>query len=112
LFHRRGWPRRVLRDRAPFATTTVTGPPVANSASGANAGIGFAIPVYVVDRIVPELIRSGRVLTPGISIAAANEAITARLGADGVVVVLTVPPIRRNAAACEEWIQNRERSAT
>jgi S1-C subfamily serine protease len=61
------------------------------SPSGANAGIGFAIPVDVVNRIVPELIRNGRVPTPGISIVAANEAIAARLGADGVVVVRTVP---------------------
>jgi hypothetical protein len=28
------------------------------SASGSNAGIGFAIPVDVVNRIVPELIRN------------------------------------------------------
>jgi PDZ domain-containing protein len=42
-------------------------------------------------RIVPELIRNGRVPTPGIGIVAANEAIAARLGADGVVVVRTVP---------------------
>ncbi len=61
------------------------------SPSGANAGIGFAIPVDVVNRIVPELIRNGRVPTPGIGIVAANEAIAARLGAEGVVVVRTMP---------------------
>jgi S1-C subfamily serine protease len=47
--------------------------------------------VDVVNRIVPELIRNGRVPTPGIGIVAANEAIASRLGADGVVVVRTVP---------------------
>jgi S1-C subfamily serine protease len=61
------------------------------SPSGGSAGIGFAIPVDVVNRIVPELIRNGRVPTPGIGIVAANEAIAARLGAAGVVVVRTVP---------------------
>jgi 2-alkenal reductase len=61
------------------------------SPSGASAGIGFAIPVDVVNRIIPELIRNGRVPTPGIGIVAANEAIAARLGAEGVVVVRTVP---------------------
>jgi S1-C subfamily serine protease len=61
------------------------------SPSGANAGIGFAIPVDVVNRVVPELIRNGRVPTPGIGIVAASEAIAARLGAEGVVVVRTVP---------------------
>jgi 2-alkenal reductase len=61
------------------------------SPTGGSAGIGFAIPVDVVNRVVPELIRNGRVPTPGIGIVAASEAITARLGAEGVVVVRTVP---------------------
>jgi 2-alkenal reductase len=59
--------------------------------SGANAGIGFAIPVDIVNRVVPGLIRNGRVPTPGIGIVAANEAVAARLGAEGVVVVRTIP---------------------
>jgi 2-alkenal reductase len=61
------------------------------SPSGSSAGIGFAIPVDVVNRIVPELIRNGRVPTPGIGIVAANEGIAARLGIEGVVVVETTP---------------------
>ena len=61
------------------------------SPSGSNAGIGFAIPVDVVNRVVPQLIRDGRVPTPGIGIVAGNEALAARLGVDGVVIVRTVP---------------------
>ena len=61
------------------------------SPSGSSAGIGFAIPVDVVNRIVPELIRSGRVPTPGIGIVAANEAVATRLRAEGVVIVRTQP---------------------
>jgi len=61
------------------------------SPSGSNAGIGFAIPVDVVNRIVPDLIRNGRVPTPGIGIVAANETAAARLGVEGVVVVRTAP---------------------
>ena len=61
------------------------------SPSGANAGIGFAIPVDVVNRVVPELIRNGRVPTPGIGIVAADEAAAARLGIDGLIVVRTDP---------------------
>jgi S1-C subfamily serine protease len=60
------------------------------SPSGANAGIGFAIPVDIVNRIVPDLIRNGRVPTPGIGIVAANEATAARLGVEGVLVVRTM----------------------
>jgi S1-C subfamily serine protease len=61
------------------------------SPSGSNAGVGFAIPVDVVNRIIPELISKGKVATPGIGIEAANEAIAARLGIDGVIVMRTVP---------------------
>jgi 2-alkenal reductase len=61
------------------------------SPSGSNAGIGFAIPVDVVNRVVPELIRNGRVATPGIGIAVASEALATRLGVEGVVIVRTVP---------------------
>src|SRR5262249_51345229 len=61
------------------------------SPSGSNAGIGFAIPVDVVNRVVPELIKSGRVPVPGIGIVAASEALAARLGVQGVVLVRTVP---------------------
>jgi 2-alkenal reductase len=61
------------------------------SPSGASAGIGFAIPVDVVNRVVPELIRVGRVRNPGIGIIAAQEAASARLGIDGVVVLRVLP---------------------
>jgi 2-alkenal reductase len=49
------------------------------------------VPVDSVNRVVPELIRSGRVPTPGIGIVAAGEAASARVGAEGVVVVRTAP---------------------
>ena len=50
------------------------------SPSGSNAGIGFAIPVDVVNRIVPQLISNGRVPTPGIGIVAGDEALAAPPG--------------------------------
>jgi 2-alkenal reductase len=61
------------------------------SPSGTNAGIGFAIPVDVVNRVVPELIRSGRVPTPGIGILAGDETLAAQLGVNGVIVADVVP---------------------
>jgi S1-C subfamily serine protease len=61
------------------------------SPSGTNAGIGFAIPIDTVNRVVPELIRAGRVPTPAIGIVAASEAVAARIGREGVVIVRTVP---------------------
>lgn len=38
------------------------------SPSGANAGIGFAVPVDTINSIVPELIRYGKVKRPGLGI--------------------------------------------
>ncbi|ACA17451.1 2-alkenal reductase [Methylobacterium sp. 4-46] len=57
------------------------------SPSGASAGIGFAVPIDVVNRVVPDLIRTGRAPSPGIGIVAAQEEAAARLGIDGVAVV-------------------------
>ena len=61
------------------------------SPSGTSAGIGFAIPVDVVNRVVPELISRGYVPTPGIGIITASEAAATRAGVEGVVIVKTVP---------------------
>jgi S1-C subfamily serine protease len=61
------------------------------SPTGASAGIGFAIPVDTVNRIVPELIRYGKVIRPGIGIQIAEDQIADRLGVKGVLVVDVVP---------------------
>jgi 2-alkenal reductase len=61
------------------------------SGSGASAGIGFAIPVDIVNRVATQLIRTGQVPVPGIGIVAANENEAARLGVDGVIIVRTLP---------------------
>jgi 2-alkenal reductase len=61
------------------------------SPSDSNAGIGFAIPVDVVNRVVPQLIRDGRVAEPSIGIVGGDTTLTARLGIEGVVVADTVP---------------------
>ena len=61
------------------------------SPSGTSAGIGFAIPIDSVNRVVPELIRRGSVPTPGIGIVAASEAAATRAGVQGVVIVRTAP---------------------
>jgi len=49
------------------------------------------VPVDIVNRVVPELIRKGRVPTPGIGIVAASEAVATRLGTEGLIVVRTTP---------------------
>lgn len=57
------------------------------SPSGAYAGIGFAVPVEEVNRVVPELIRHGRMIKPGIGVSLVDERYAARYGVrDGVLV--------------------------
>ncbi|MEZ6023445.1 MAG: trypsin-like peptidase domain-containing protein [Hyphomonadaceae bacterium] len=56
------------------------------SPSGAYAGVGFAVPIDTVARVVPQLIENGRAPMAGIGILAANEDIAARLGVEGVLI--------------------------
>ena len=55
------------------------------SPSGAYAGIGFAVPVDTVNRIVPELIRHGRIDRPGMGVTPFNDAFTQRLLQAGLI---------------------------
>jgi 2-alkenal reductase len=61
------------------------------SGTGAYAGIGFAIPVDTVNRIVPQIIERGRPVRPGIGISAGPEELSGRLGIEGVIVAEVVP---------------------
>ena len=61
------------------------------SQTGAYAGIGFAVPVDVVNRVVPQLIEKGRVPRPGIGISVLSEELAARLGVEGLVIAEVAP---------------------
>jgi len=62
------------------------------SPSGASAGIGFAIPVDEVNRIVPRLIKDGRITRPSLGIATASEGVHRALRLpDGVAIVRVGP---------------------
>jgi 2-alkenal reductase len=56
------------------------------SASGSSSGVGFAIPVDLVNRVVPALITRGRAPLPGIGINPVRPDLVARAGISGVVV--------------------------
>jgi S1-C subfamily serine protease len=65
------------------------------SPSGAYAGVGFAVPVDTVHDIVPQLIRYGKVIRPGLGVEIQERFDTRRLGVEGVLVV----DVRPNGAA-------------
>ncbi|MGD9852153.1 MAG: S1C family serine protease [Nitrospirales bacterium] len=56
------------------------------SPSGAFAGIGFAVPVDIVTRVVPQLIQFGKVIRPGLGISLIPDAIARRWGITGVPI--------------------------
>lgn len=56
------------------------------SPSGANAGIGFAIPVNTVRRVIPQLMEFGREIRPILGISNLNDAVSARNNIEGVIV--------------------------
>ena len=60
------------------------------SPSGASSGIGFAVPVGEVNRVVPQIISKGKVLRPGLGVTLANRSLTRDLGLEGVLVLKVV----------------------
>ena len=61
------------------------------SPSGASAGIGFAVPVDTINRVVPQLIANGRPTRVGLGISMADDAIARRYGLPGVIVAEVQP---------------------
>lgn len=77
------------------------------SPSGAYAGIGFAVPVEEINRVVPELIKNGRMIRPGIGVTLVDERIAARLGIDGILIRDVEPDGPADRAGLRETRQNR-----
>ena len=61
------------------------------SPSGAYAGIGFAVPVDVVNHIVPQIIRTGRAQKAGLGIEPAPDHWVRQLGVEGALVLRVSP---------------------
>lgn len=56
------------------------------SPSGAFAGIGFAVPMDTVNRIVPELIKHGKLIRPGLGVSLVPDVMVRRWGIKGLVI--------------------------
>jgi S1-C subfamily serine protease len=61
------------------------------SPSGANAGIGFAVPVDTVNAIVPQLLKDGKLTRPGLGINILSDQIAASQRIEGVVILGVAP---------------------
>ncbi len=71
------------------------------SGSGSSAGIGFSVPVDVVNQVVPQLIAKGKIPRPGIGIVVLNEELAASLGVMGVVIDRVMPGSSADQAGLE-----------
>ncbi len=61
------------------------------SKTGSSAGIGFAVPVRFVRRLVPQIIATGRAVTPVLGVQLFSDDVAKRVGVDGVLIRSVVP---------------------
>ncbi len=82
------------------------------SPSGASAGIGFAVPVDTINRIIPELVAHGRVVRPILGVqtvdSQTNAYITDRLGVEGALIAR----VGRGTPAAQAGLQGTMREAS
>jgi 2-alkenal reductase len=71
------------------------------SESGSSAGIGFAIPADLVNRVVPSLISRGKAPLPGIGINPVRPDLVERAGIAGVVIA----EVRRGTPAAQAGLK-------
>lgn len=71
------------------------------SPSGAYSGIGFAVPVDTVNRIVPQLIKTGSVKRPGLGIRVIESDLARRQGVVGAIIANVLPQSPADEAGLE-----------
>ncbi len=76
------------------------------SPSGTYAGIGFAIPADTVRWVVPELIKHGRIIRPGLAIDVAADSVARRLKLPGVLVL----DVTLNSSAAQAGLRPTRRT--
>jgi S1-C subfamily serine protease len=81
------------------------------SPSGASAGIGFAVPVDTVNRVVPQLISQGRYIRPALGVEldeGLNQRLSRLMQVEGVVVLRVLPGSAAAAAGLQGASISRE----
>lgn len=80
--------------------TAIIGP------GGGSAGIGFAVPINIVRKVVPELIEFGREIRPVLGVSILDDAIARRIGIEGVIV----QGVQRGSGAAEAGLIGMRRT--
>lgn len=77
------------------------------SPSGAFAGIGFSIPVNVVNWVVTDLIQYGKVKRPSLGVELASAQITQRMGIEGALVLNVIEGGAAQRAGIQPTVRDR-----
>jgi S1-C subfamily serine protease len=93
-----GGPLLDSRGRLIGVNTAIVAP------SGQSAGIGFAVPVNTVKRVVPQLIAYGRVRRAGLGVTLFTDALARRWGLEGAVIREVLP----NTAAARAGLEGAQ----
>jgi S1-C subfamily serine protease len=80
------------------------------SPSGSSAGIGFAIPVDEVNRVVPQLIRDGKLTRPTLGVQVAAEQLAEQIGVKGALILRAVPGGPAEQAGLRSTLRTRDGS--
>jgi len=78
------------------------------SPSGAFAGIGFAIPVDTVKRLVPQLIENGKPILPGIGVSLVPDAYVKRADLEGAAIYEVNPDLPAGKAGLKGVYRDRQ----
>lgn len=78
------------------------------SGSGSSAGLGFAVPIDTIKRIVPQLIKFGKVIRPGLGISVLEEHLRQRyVGKKGVALSFVDPNGPAGVAGLKGMMRDR-----
>jgi S1-C subfamily serine protease len=82
--------------------TAIVGP------SGASAGVGFAVPVDAIRRIIPQLIQFGVVRRPILGISLVDDSMRQRLRLEGALVASVAPGSGAERAGLQPTVLDRQ----
>lgn len=78
------------------------------SRSGSSAGLGFAVPIDTISRVVPQLIKHGKVIRPGLGIGVLEDEVRDRyVGEKGVVLSFVDPDGAAGRAGLKGMMRDR-----
>jgi len=80
------------------------------SPSGAYAGVGFSIPSHVVDWVIPDLIKYGKINRPTLGVELASPQVMRRIGMEGILILEVLQGSAAEKSGLQPTRRNRQGS--